>query len=134
MLRNDQYRIEGDRIVLRGLGAVGGIEVWYKGLIHIRGKQGRMEMHHDLDGKKWYAHIVFEVEEKMVRGSSFRIPLKPVGDKEAGVDAGVNNLLVVYIDDSALLVSGRPLKAISLYWRGRIDINNMPNMQNNGEA
>ncbi|MEM1610415.1 MAG: transposase [Sulfolobales archaeon] len=49
------------------------------------------------------------------------MPLKPLGDKEAGIDIGVNNLLAVYVDDgSALLVNGRPLKAISFYWREKI--------------
>ncbi|MEM1611402.1 MAG: transposase [Sulfolobales archaeon] len=66
-------------------------------------------------------YISYEVEKKIIRGSSFRIPLKPFGDKEAGVDIGVNNLLAIYVDDgSALLVNGRPLKAISFYWREKI--------------
>jgi len=30
VLRNDQYKIEGDKIVLKGLGAIGRIEVEYK--------------------------------------------------------------------------------------------------------
>jgi putative transposase len=37
VIRKDQYRIEGDRIILRVLGAIGRIEVRYKGLIHLRG-------------------------------------------------------------------------------------------------
>lgn len=49
------------------------------------------------------------------------MPLKPLGDRVAGIDAGVNNLLAVYVEDgSALLVSGRPLKSASFYWRNRI--------------
>ncbi|MEM1765678.1 MAG: transposase [Zestosphaera sp.] len=44
-----------------------------------------------------------------------------MGDKVAGVDIGVNNLLAVYVeDDSALIVSGRPLKSTSFYWRKKI--------------
>ncbi|MEM1610313.1 MAG: transposase [Sulfolobales archaeon] len=63
----------------------------------------------------------YEVDKKVIRGSSFRVPLKPLGDREAGIDISINNLLAVYVDDgSALLVNGRPLKAISLYWRDKI--------------
>ena len=37
VLRKDQYRVEGDKIILKGLGAIGWIELKYKGLIHLRG-------------------------------------------------------------------------------------------------
>jgi len=37
VLRRDQYRVEGDKIVLKGLGAIGWIELRYKGLIHLKG-------------------------------------------------------------------------------------------------
>ncbi|MEM4971063.1 MAG: transposase [Sulfolobales archaeon] len=121
VLRNDQYRIDGEYIVINGLGAIGSIRVRYSGRIHVVGRQGRAEIHYDADDKKWYIYISYEVEEKIVKGGSFRIPLKPLGDKEAGIDIGVNNLLAVYVDDgSALLVNGRPLKAISFYWRDKI--------------
>ncbi|MEM4972034.1 MAG: transposase, partial [Sulfolobales archaeon] len=121
VLRNDQYRIEGEYIVIKGLGAIGSIRVRYSGKIHIAGRQGRAEIHYDADDKKWYMYVSYEVEEKVIRGSSFRIPLKPNGNKEAGIDIGINNLLAVYVDDgSALLVNGRPLKAISFYWREKI--------------
>jgi len=36
LLRKDQYRIEGDKIVLKGLGAIVRIELRYKGLIQER--------------------------------------------------------------------------------------------------
>ncbi|MEM1605407.1 MAG: hypothetical protein QXW41_04115, partial [Fervidicoccaceae archaeon] len=61
VLRKDQYRIEGDRIVLKGLGVIGRIELRYKGLVHLKGEQGRLEIHYDQDRKKWHAHISFEV-------------------------------------------------------------------------
>ncbi|MDK6029003.1 transposase [Ignisphaera sp. 4213-co] len=42
--------------------------------------------------------------------------LKPLGDREAGIDIGINNLLAIYVEDrSALLVNGRSLKSISFY-------------------
>jgi len=68
VLRNDQYEIREDKIILKGLGAIGRIEVEYRGFIHLRGKQGRLEIHYDPDTKRWCAHISFEVEEKAVRG------------------------------------------------------------------
>jgi putative transposase len=40
VLRKDQYRMDGDRIILQGLGAVGWIEVKYKDPIHLRGERG----------------------------------------------------------------------------------------------
>ena len=42
VLRNDQYKIEENKIVLKGLGAIGWIEVEYRGLVHLKGKQGRL--------------------------------------------------------------------------------------------
>jgi len=121
VLRNDQYRIEGDKIILKGLGAIGRIEVEYKGLIHLRGKQGRLEIRYDPDTRKWYAHISFEVSEKAVRGVWRKIPQVPRGNLRAGIDIGVNNLFAVYVENSeSILVNGRPLKSISHYWRERI--------------
>jgi len=121
VLRRDQYRIEGDKIVLKGLGAIGRIEVRYKGLIHLRGEQGRLEIHYDSDRRKWYAHISFEVSEKTVRGVWTNVPRKPKEDLVAGIDVGINNLMAVYVENGLTkLVNGRPLKAVSHYWRMRI--------------
>jgi putative transposase len=120
-LRKDQYRVEGDRVVLKGLRAIGRIELRYKGLIHLRGEQGRLEIHYDHDRERWYAHISFEVSEKAVRGVWTNVPGRPRGDLVAGIDIGVNNLMAVYVENGlAKLVVGRPLKAISHYWRMRI--------------
>jgi len=121
VLRNDQYRIEGNKIILKGLGAIGRIEVEYRGLIHPKGKQGRIEIHYDSDERRWYAYISFEVNEKVVRGVCMKIPQIPRGDLRAGVDIGINNLFAVYVESGiSLLVNGRPLKSISHYWRERI--------------
>jgi putative transposase len=92
VLRKDKYRMDGDRIVLQGLGAIGWIEVEYKGLIHLRGEQGGVEIRYDADRKKWYAHISFEVSEKAVRGERRQVPQQPKGNLTAGIDVGVNNL------------------------------------------
>jgi len=121
ILRNDQYKIEDNRIVLKGLGAFGRIEVEYRGLIHLRGRQGRLEIRYDPDRGRWYAHISFETEERAVRGEWRRVPQAPRGELRAGVDVGVNNLFAVYVENGeAFLASGRPLKAMSHYWVKRI--------------
>jgi putative transposase len=121
VLRKDQYRVEGHKIILKGLGAIGRIEVRYKGLIHLRGEQGRLEIHYDQDRKRWYAHISFEVSEKAVRGVWVSVPRRPRGSLVAGIDIGVNNLMAMYVENGlAKLVNGRPLKAVSHYWRMRI--------------
>ncbi|PUA32314.1 MAG: transposase [Zestosphaera tikiterensis] len=121
VLRNDQYRIEGDKIILKGLGVIGSVEVGYRGLIHLKGKQGRLEIHYDPDERRWYAYISFEVEKKAIRGVWRKIPQTPRGDLRAGVDIGVNNLFAVYVENGAsLLINGRPLKSMSHYWREKI--------------
>ncbi|MEM4045394.1 MAG: transposase, partial [Fervidicoccaceae archaeon] len=105
----------------KGLGAIGSIKVRYAGRVSIRGKQGRAEVRYDSDERKWYIHVAFEVSEKIVKDEWVKIPAKPLGDKVAGIDIGINNLLAVYMEDgSALIISGRPLKSISFYWRKRL--------------
>jgi transposase len=50
------------------------------------------------------------------------VPRKPRDNLVAGIDIGINNLMSVYVENGlAKLVNGRPLKAISHYWRMRID-------------
>ncbi len=121
VLRNDQYRFDGEYIVFKGLGAIGSIKVRFIGRVNVRGKQGRAEVRYDNDEKKWYIHIVFEVSEKLVKEKWIKVPMKPLGDKVAGIDIGINNLLAVYVENgSALLASGRPLKSTSFYWRKKI--------------
>ena len=57
-LRKDQYRIEGNKLILKGLGAIGRIELGYKGPIHLKGgavqtgdtllRQGKMVCAHSI--------------------------------------------------------------------------------------
>jgi putative transposase len=120
-LRKDQYRIEGDGIVLKGLGAIGRIEVKYRGLIHLKGGQGRLEIHYDSDRRKWYAYISFEVSEKAIRGVWIEVPRQLRGNLVAGIDIGINNLMAIYVENGLTkLVNGRLMKAISHYWKMRI--------------
>jgi putative transposase len=113
--------MDGDRIVLQGLGAVGWIEVRYKGIIHLRGEHGGIEIRYDADRKKWYAHISFKVSEKMVRGEWRPVPRQPKGNLTAGIDIGINNLMAIYVENGLTkLINGRPLKSISYYWRKKV--------------
>jgi putative transposase len=121
IIRKDQYKMDSDRIILQGLGAVGWIELRYKGLIYLRGERGELKIRYDADRGKWYAHISFKVSEKMVRGEWRQVPRQPKGNLTAGIDIGINNLLAIYVEGGLTkLINGRPLKSISYYWRKRI--------------
>jgi len=121
-IRKDRYKMDGDRIILQGLGAIGWIEMRCKGPIYLRGERGELMIRYDADRKRWYAHIAFsKVSEKMVKGEWMRVPLQPKGNLTAGIDIGINNLMAVYVEDgSTRLINGRPLKSISFYWRKKI--------------
>ncbi|NJE00839.1 RNA-guided endonuclease TnpB family protein [Thermococcus sp. JdF3] len=121
VLRNDQYRIEGSKLILKGLGKFKRLEIQFKGRIHLKGKQGRLEIIYDEVKRKWYAHISFTVEEKLEGEEWVKLPRKPKGNLSAGIDLGVNNLMAVYVENGqSFLVNGRPLKSIDFYWRKRI--------------
>ncbi|KUH31649.1 transposase [Thermococcus celericrescens] len=120
-LRNDQYKIDGNVIGLRRLGKFGRLRIQFKGKIHLKGKQGRLEITYDEVKRKWYAHISLTVEEKLLNGEWVEVPRQPLGNVSAGIDLGVNNLMAVYVESGeSFLVNGRPLKSIAFYWRKRI--------------
>jgi putative transposase len=49
------------------------------------------------------------------------MPQQPKGNLAVGIDIGINNLMAIYVENGLTrLVNGRPLKAISHYWRMRI--------------
>jgi len=121
VLRNDQYEIMKNKIIIKWLGAIGRIEVEYSGLVHLKGKQGTLEIHYDSDNKTWYAHITYTVTEKEVREVWRKVPQTPKGNLRAGIDLGVNNLMAVHMEDgSSALVNGRPLKSIVHYVREKV--------------
>ena len=121
VIRNDQYEIVGNKIIIKWLGAIGKIEVEYSGLVHLKGKQRSLEIHYDSDTKTWYGHISFEVEEKAIRGVWREVPLTPKGNLRAGIDLGVNNLMAIYVEDgTSALVNGRPLKSIVHYVKEKV--------------
>ncbi len=118
VLRNDQYKIDGNTLILKGLGKFKRLEIQFKGRIHLKGKQGRLEITYDEVKRKWYAHISITVEEKLINGEWVKLPRQPLGDLSAGIDLGVNNLMAVYVENGeSFLVNGRPLKAIDFYFR-----------------
>ncbi|ASJ13280.1 RNA-guided endonuclease InsQ/TnpB family protein [Thermococcus thioreducens] len=121
-LRNDQYRINGNVLELRRLGKFGKLEIQFKGRIHLKGKQGRLEIIYDDVKRKWYAHISFsKVGEKLEKDKWVKLPRTPKGNFSAGIDLGVNNLMAVYVENGeSFLVNGRPLKSIAFYWQKRI--------------
>jgi len=122
VIRKDRYKIDSDKIILRNLGAVGRVEVRYKGIMYLRGERGELMIRYDADRGKWYAHIAFsKISKRMVRGEWRQVPRQPKGNLTAGIDIGINNLMAIYLENSLTkLVNGRPLKSISYYWRERI--------------
>ena len=117
IIRNDRYEIEDGYIYLKDFN----LKLKYKGRIHIKGKQRRLEIHYDSVRKRWYAHIPFYVKEKIVRNEWRKVPLTPRGNKQAGIDLGINNLFAVFVEDgTTFIVNGKPLKAEAFYWRKRI--------------
>ena len=120
-LRNDQYRIDSNTIELRRLGKFGRLKIQFKGRIHLKGKQGRLEIVYDNVKRKFYAHISFNVEEKLSKNDWVKIPRGSKGNLTVGIDLGVNNLIAVYLENGeSFLVNGRPLKSIAFHWQKRI--------------
>lgn len=117
VIRNDRYEIKDGYFYLKDFK----LKLKYKGRIHLKGKQSRLEIHYDEVRRKWYAYIPFRVEEKIVRNEWRKVPLTPLGNKKAGIDLGVNNLFAVFVEDGiTFLVNGRLLKAEAFYWRKKI--------------
>jgi len=98
------------------------LEVQFKGRIHLKGKQGRLELIYNEVKRKWYAHVsISKVEEKLTENDWVKIPREPLSNLTAGIDLGVNNLMTVYVENGeSFLVNGRPLKSIAFYWQERI--------------
>jgi len=122
ILRNNQYKIEGNKLILQGLGRFKRLEVQFKGRIHLKGKQGRLELIYNPVKRKWYAHVtISKVEEKLTENGWIKLPRNPLSNLTAGIDLGVNNLMAVYLENGeSFLVNGRPLKSIAFYWQKRI--------------
>lgn len=57
------------------------------------------------------------VEEKLINGKWVKFLREFLGNFLVGIDLGVNNLMVVYVENGeSFLVNGRLLKSIDFYW------------------
>jgi putative transposase len=144
LIRNDRYHVElisknEGYIVLEDFD----LRVRYVGRIRWEGKQGRLEIIY-VNGR-WFAHIPIEVgvdppksnkrgyvkpiyddeerkkkKRRIVNPRSIR-QRDPIGDKEAFMDMGLNNLFAVVISDgSAMLIKGGTIKSEYYWWKREI--------------
>jgi putative transposase len=146
LIRNDRYYLEPisedeGYIVLEDFD----LRIRYGGRIRWEGKQGRLEIIY-VNGR-WFAHIPIEVgidppksnpkgyvkpiyddEERKKKKQRITNPKSikqrdPIGDKEAFIDMGLNNLFAAVISDgSALLVKGGSIKSEYYWWRREIAV------------
>jgi len=138
-VRSDRYYLEpvdenGGYLVLVDFG----LNIRYAGRIRWEGKQGRLEIKH-VNGR-WFALVPIEVgveppksnrrgyvkpnyrdkKGKIVNPRSIK-QRDPIGDREAFIDMGLNNLFAVVITDgSALLVKGGSIKSEYYWWKREI--------------
>jgi putative transposase len=143
LIRNDRYRVEPiskneGYIVLEDFD----LRIRYVGRIRWEGKQGRLEIIY-VNGR-WFALVPIEVgveppksnpkgyvkpiyndegkkkKRRIVNPKSIK-QRDPIGDKEAFVDMGLNNLFAVVISDgSAVLLKGGSIKSEYHWWKREI--------------
>jgi putative transposase len=143
-IRNDRYYLEpineGEGyLVLKDFN----LRIRYVGRIRWEGKQGRLEIIY-VNGR-WFAHLPIEVgvdppisnpkgyvkpiydDEERKKKKQRITNLKsikqrdPIGDKEAFIDMGLNNLFAAVISDgSALLIKGGKIKSEYYWWKREI--------------
>jgi len=139
LIRNDSYRVEPigkneGYIVLEDFD----LRIRYAGRIRWEGRQGRLEIIY-VNGR-WFALVPIEVgvdppksnpkgyvkpiyddEERKKKKQRVTNPKSikqrdPIGDKEAFIGMGLNNLFAIVVSDgSALLVKGGYIKS-EYYW------------------
>jgi putative transposase len=138
-VRSDRYHLEP---IKEGEGYLVlvdfGLRIRYAGRIRWEGKQGRLEIIY-VNGR-WFALVPIEVDvdppKSNKRGyvkpnykdkkggivNSRSIKQRdPIGDKEAFIDMGLNNLFAVTISDgSAMLVKGGTIKSEYYWWKREI--------------
>ena len=143
LIRNDRYHVEPiskneGYIVLEDFD----LRIRYVGRIRWEGKQGRLEIIY-VNGR-WFALVPIEVgveppksnpkgyvkpiydddekkkKRRIVNPRSIR-QRDPIGDKEAFVDMGLNNLFaVVTTDGSVMLIKGGSIKSEYYWWKREI--------------
>jgi putative transposase len=144
LIRNDRYHVEPisedeGYIVLEDFD----LRIRYVGRIRWEGKQGRLEIIY-VNGR-WFAHIPIEVgvdppksnpkgyvkpiyddDERKKKKQRITNPKSikqrdPIGDKEAFIDIGLNNLFaVVTTDGSVMLIKGGSIKSEYYWWKREI--------------
>jgi putative transposase len=138
-VRSDRYYLEpineGEGyLVLKDFN----LRIRYAGRIRWEGKQGRLEIIY-VNGR-WFAHLPIEVgvdppksnkrgyvkpnykdkKGRIVNPRSIK-QKDPIGDKEAFMDMGLNNLFAVTISDgSAMLIKGGTIKSEYCWWKREI--------------
>jgi putative transposase len=135
-VRSDRYYLEpiddnGGYLVLVDFG----LKIRYAGRIRWKGKQGRLEIIY-VNGR-WFALVPIEVGveppksnrrvyvKPKYRGKKGRVidprsikQKDPIGDKEAFMNMGLNNLFAVVISDRlALLIKGGIIKSEYYWWK-----------------
>jgi putative transposase len=139
LIRNDRYHVEPiseneGYIVLEDFD----LRIRYVGRIRWEGKQGRLEIIYVNGG--WFALVPIEVgveppksnkrgyvkpnykdkKGRIVNPRSIK-QRDPIGDKEAFMDMGLNNLFAAVISDgSALLIKGESIKSEYCWWKREI--------------
>jgi putative transposase len=139
LIRNDRYHVEPiskneGYIVLEDFD----LRIRYVGRIRWEGKQGRLEIIY-VNGR-WFAHLPIEIDVdppksnpkgyvkpnykdkkgRIVNPKSIK-QKDPIGDKEAFIDMGLNNLLaVVTTDGSVMLIKGGTIKSEYYWWKREI--------------
>ena len=110
-VRNDGYRQREDALVLSK-----NLRIRYKAGDLWIGKQGRLELHYDRLGEKWYGHIPVKVKwpRKGQPHHSTR--------KRASIDLGICNLATCVVEggDRAYVYSGRAVLSDWRYWTKRV--------------
>ena len=143
MIRNDRYYLEPiskneGYIVLEDFD----LRIRYVGRIRWEGKQGRLEIIY-VNGR-WFALVPIEVgvdppksnlkgyvkpiyddegKKKKQRITNLKSigQRDPIGDREAFIDIGLNNLFAVVVSDgSALLVKGGSIESEYYWWKREI--------------
>jgi len=138
-VRNDRYYLEPTNegegyLVLKDFN----LRIRYVGRIRWEGKQGRLEIIY-VNGR-WFALVPIEVgveppksnkrgyvkpnyrdkNGRIVNHRSIR-QRDPIGDREAFMDMGLNNLFAVTISDgSAMLIKGGKIKSEYYWWKREI--------------
>jgi len=104
-VRNDGWHISENNVT------IGRVKVPFQGGRLWVGKQGRLEVLHDVLSDKWYAHFPVEV----------KTPPSLIANKMASLDLGICNLAALYIEgEKPIVYSGRAVLSDWVYHTKKI--------------